>query len=137
MLYLTVGDTGQADRSQEPGDLRGSIVRITPEGGIPADNPWPDNPVWAIGLRNVQGLAFHPGNGQLFAADHGPRHHDQIHIIKSGKNYGWPIFVGAAGMDEYEDPILEWVPAVPPGDLTFYYAGLMPDMQGDIFFYEF
>jgi glucose/arabinose dehydrogenase len=134
MLYLTVGDTGQADQSQDPDDLRGSIVRITPEGGIPADNPWPGNPVWAIGLRNVQGLAFHPHSGQLLSADHGPTDHDQIHIIEGGKNYGWPIFVGAADLDEYEDPILEWVPAAPPGGLVFYDGDLIPDMQGDLLF---
>ena len=92
----------------------------TPDGEVPDDNPWPGNPVWAYGLRNAQGLAFHAGTGTLFVADHGPQARDQIHIVEGGRNYGWPRVLGAAGMDDYEDPLLEWIPAAPPGDLTFY-----------------
>ena len=119
MLYVTIGDTGQAERSQDLDDLRGSILRVTPTGGVPEDNPWPGSPVWAYGLRNAQGLAFHPETGALFVADHGPSARDQIHLVEGGRNYGWPRVLGAAGEEGFEDPLLEWDPAAPPGDLIF------------------
>ena len=134
MLYVTIGDTGQAGAAQDIHNLRGSILRVTPEGAIPEDNPWPDTPVWATGLRNVHGLAFHPDTGALFAADHGPTGRDQMHIVEGGKNYGWPHVFGAAGHEDYEDPILEWTPAAPPGALAFYDGDLMPELQGDLLF---
>ena len=119
MLYVTIGDTGDAERSQELDDLRGSILRVTPSGEVPDDNPWPGNPIWAYGFRNAQGLAFHPETGALFVADHGPQARDQVHVVEGGGNYGWPRVLGAAGVADYEDPLLEWDPAAPPGDLIF------------------
>jgi glucose/arabinose dehydrogenase len=132
MLYVTIGDTGQAEQSQELEDLRGSILRVTPEGGVPEDNPWEGSPVWAHGLRNPQGLAFHPWTGSLLAADHGPESRDQLHRIQGGLNYGWPRVLGAAGVEGFEDPILEWVPAAPPGDLIFYDGELLEELRGDL-----
>lgn len=55
---VTIGDTGQQEYSQDLDDLRGSLLRVTPEGEVPADNPWPNNLIWVYGLRNVHGLAF-------------------------------------------------------------------------------
>lgn len=57
MLYVTAGDAGDPASSQDPGSLAGKILRFTPEGGIPADNPLPGSPVYALGVRNSQGLA--------------------------------------------------------------------------------
>jgi len=142
MLYVAIGDTGQRAQAQNVRDLRGSVLRVTPEGEISADNPWPDTPVWAKGLRNVHGLAVHPSTGELFAADHGPSgewreplvaHMDEINVLRSGGNYGWPAAVGAPGLAEFEDPIVAWEVAVPPGDLDFYSGELFPEFEGDLF----
>jgi len=143
MLYATQGDTGHRTSAQSTRDLRGSIMRFTPEGDIPEDNPWPETPVWAKGLRNVAGLAFHPDTGALFAADHGPSGEwqdpligarDEVNIVHSGENFGWPMAVGAPGLSEYQDPIMMWDEApLPPGDLTFYDHDLMPELKGDLF----
>lgn len=132
MLYVTIGDTGRAETAQDVADLRGSILRVTAEGEVPADNPWPGSPVWAIGLRNAQGLAFHPRTGKLYVADHGPRHHDQLHIVGAGGNHGWPKVLGAADLSEYVDPIAEWVPAAPPGSLLFYSHEGFPALTGEL-----
>lgn len=143
MLYVTQGDTGQRSSAQTIRDMRGSIMRFTPEGEIPSDNPFPNSPVWASGMRNTAGLAWHPETGALFAADHGPSGEwrdpligarDEINIIVEGGNYGWPAAVGAPGLEAYEDPILMWQDApLPPGDLVFYDGDLMPELKGDLF----
>lgn len=140
MLYVGTGEAFERRRAQDLEDPAGSILRLTPEGRIPDDNPWAGNPAWAYGLRNVHGLTWHPETGRMFAADHGPsgeggvRHRDRILVIEPGENYGWPEVVGAAGVPEYEDPILVFIPAAPPGDLLFYDGELMPDFHGDLFF---
>src|SRR5690606_8800242 len=50
MLYISTGETGRPPRSQDLNDLAGKILRIAPDGSIPADNPWPGSPVWAYGI---------------------------------------------------------------------------------------
>lgn len=143
MLYATQGDTGQRTSAQNVHDNRGSIMRFTAEGDIPADNPWRGSPVWAYGLRNTAGLEFHPRTGELLAADHGPGSEwrdpvigarDEINVIMRGGNYGWPAAVGAPDVDDYVDPILVWEAApLPPGDLVVYDHELMPQFKGDVF----
>ncbi len=127
MLYIGTGDARDRRRAQNLENLGGSILRLTAEGDVPADNPWADNPIWAYGLRNPLGIAFRPSDGTLFVADHGPTGewqprigaYDEINIIQKGLNYGWPRVVGAPGHPNYVDPILSWLPSVPPGDLVF------------------
>lgn len=112
--------------------MGGSILRITPEGAIPDDNPWPNSPIWAYGMRNPLGIAFRPEDGALFVADHGPTTEweprigafDELNLVQKGKNYGWPRVVGAPGIPDYVDPLLSWIPSVPPGDLIFHNGDL-------------
>lgn len=132
MLYIGTGDARDRRRAQNLENIGGSILRLTPEGDVPSDNPWPGNPIWAYGFRNPTGIAFRPEDGQLFVADHGPTVEweprigafDEINIVEKGANYGWPIVVGAPGVDGYVDPILSWIPSVPPGDLIFHNGDL-------------
>lgn len=132
MLYIGTGDARVRGRAQDLNNVGGSLLRLTPEGEVPADNPWPGSPIWAYGFRNPLGIAFRPDDGTLFVADHGPTTEweprigafDEINIIEKGQNYGWPRVVGAPGVDGYVDPILSWVPSVPPGDLIFHNGDL-------------
>jgi len=112
--------------------LGGKILRIDPEGNIPTDNPFPGSPVWSYGHRNPQGLAWRPETGQLFQSEHGPSGevgfgaHDEINIIEKGRNYGWPLIVGAPGKAPYADPIVMWPGnSVPPAGIAFH--------QGDLY----
>ncbi|MBS4538955.1 PQQ-dependent sugar dehydrogenase [Clostridium sp. D2Q-11] len=104
-LYITTGDAQQENSSQDIDTLSGKILRINPDGTIPTDNPFDSSPVFAYGLRNPQGLAWHPVSGQLFASDHGPNRKDEINLIQPGKNYGWPIITCDEESLEYENPI--------------------------------
>lgn len=89
-LYITTGDAGDRNLSQDRNSLAGKILRIGTDGSIPTDNPFPGSAVYALGLRNPQGLAW-DDNNVLYASDHGERAHDEINIIQPGGNYGWPL----------------------------------------------
>lgn len=126
MLYITTGDAGEARLAQDLESTAGKILRVSPDGEIPDDNPFEESPVYSYGHRNSQGLAWHPETGVMFASEHGPSGsgglfaHDEINIIEKGKNYGWPEVIGKAGKKEYVDPIVVWPDeAVPPGGLVF------------------
>jgi quinoprotein glucose dehydrogenase len=72
MLYVTTGETFEAELAQDLSSPAGKILRLTPDGGVPADNPFPNSPVYSYGHRNPQGLAWEPRSGELFASEHGP-----------------------------------------------------------------
>jgi glucose/arabinose dehydrogenase len=104
-LYITTGDAQEPNLSQDINSLAGKILRINPDGSIPEDNPFEDSPLFAYGLRNPQGMSWHPVSGALFASDHGPYSQDEINLIQPGKNYGWPIVTCLEGQTQYEDPV--------------------------------
>lgn len=107
MLYATVGDAGVPDRAQDPASLNGKILRMTPEGDVPPDNPTRGSYVYSMGHRNPQGLAW-DGDGQLWASEFGQDTWDEFNRIEPGANYGWPIVEGQAGDDRFVDPVLQW-----------------------------
>jgi glucose/arabinose dehydrogenase len=131
LLYICTRDIWQADLAQDRNSLAGKILRLTPEGGIPQDNPFQNSPVYSLGHRNPQGLAWHPRSGALFSSEHGPsgefglRGRDIINVIRKGGNYGWPRVLGRARVDPYIDPIIMWSNATPPGGMAFW--------KGDLF----
>jgi len=142
MLYVTTGDAGQPGRAQDPTSLAGKVLRYTPEGAIPADNPSPGSPVWALGLRNVQGLAWHPDTGELLGTEHGPsglpgegsrQDDDELNLLVPGGNYGWPEATGFRGQDRFLQPVAVWTPALAPSGLAIYSGAEFPEWRGDVF----
>jgi glucose/arabinose dehydrogenase len=129
MLYATVGDAGQPDLAQDPASPNGKILRMTPEGDVPDDNPFPGSYVYSLGHRNPQGLAW-DADGQLWAAEFGQNTWDEFNRIEAGGNYGWPIVEGQGGPSDYIQPVLQWPTdeASPSGlayvDGTFFLAAL-------------
>ncbi len=109
MLYVATGDTRVNDLAQDPDSLAGKILRIEPEGGVPDDNPFPGSPVWSLGHRNVQGLAF-DSKGRLWATEFGEKDADELNLIVAGGNYGWPLHEGVAGAEGFIDPQAQWSP---------------------------
>lgn len=107
MLYAATGDAGQADLAQDLGSLGGKVLRLTPDGGVPADNPFPGSPVWTVGHRNVQGLGW-DAEGRLYASEFGTDRLDELNLLEPGANYGWPYVEGPAGDDDFVDPLLTW-----------------------------
>ncbi len=139
MLYITAGETFNADLAQDLSSLGGKILRLTPDGGIPEDNPFSGSPVYSYGHRNPQGLAWDPVTGELFESEHGPSGeyllfaNDEINIIRKGGNYGWPEAVGAPGKSPYIDPLIAWKKTTPPSGITFYNSNKLTDLKGDLF----
>ncbi|MDP2950000.1 MAG: PQQ-dependent sugar dehydrogenase, partial [Chloroflexota bacterium] len=136
-LYVSIGDAQRQERAQDLGSLAGKILRLNPDGSIPADNPFAGSPVYALGLRNPFGLAFHPLTGQLFASDNGPSGFDELNVIRAGANYGWPHVTGAAGDSRFVDPIWSSGPtSVAPTGIAFYTgdpASGGPGLANDLF----
>lgn len=107
MLYATVGDAGSPDDAQDPRALGGKILRMTPDGARPADNPFPDSLVYSLGHRNAQGLAWAP-DGTLYASEFGQNTWDELNLIRPGANYGWPEVEGIGRREGFADPLQQW-----------------------------
>lgn len=110
MLYATTGDAGNREAAQDPGSLAGKILRIHPDGAVPADNPFPGSPVWTLGHRNPQGIAW-DGEGRMWASEFGQNTWDELNQIERGGNYGWPVVEGVASDPRFKDPALQWTTA--------------------------
>jgi len=137
LLYVATGEAFEAGLAQDMSSLGGKILRLTPDGRVPPDNPFPGSPVYSLGHRNPQGLAWHPRSGDLFASEHGPTGevgfgaYDEINVIRPGGNYGWPLVVGAPGTSGFEDPLVVWdEDSVPPAGMAFHRGALYLGMLG-------
>ena len=107
MLWAATGDAGNADNAQDETSLGGKILRFDTDGEPAADNPDPDSPVYSMGHRNVEGLAWN-GSGELYATEFGDNLADEINRIEAGGNYGWPLYEGPGDDPDYIDPVLTW-----------------------------
>lgn len=110
LLYVTAGDAADPDAAQDPGSLGGKILRVTPEGEVPADNPFPGSPVWSLGHRNPQGIGW-DADGTMYASEFGQDTWDELNVIEPGSNYGWPEVEGIGGRAGFVDPVQQWAPA--------------------------
>ncbi|MGO4350551.1 PQQ-dependent sugar dehydrogenase [Rhizobium sp. RAF36] len=147
-LFISVGDRGSRDRSQDFKDDAGSIVHVNADGTIPADNPFRDGAkarpeIWSKGHRNPQGITFDAADGKLYTVEHGARGGDEINLIAPAKNYGWPVitygvdYSGAkigegtekAGL---EQPLHYWDPSIAPGAIAVYRGKMFPEWNGDM-----
>jgi len=135
MLYVATGDAQNPGDAQDRSSLAGKILRYNPDGGIPADNPVRGSPIYALGLRNPQGLAWDTQSGQLFATDHGPsgfpnerlrRDRDELNAIVAGANYGWPRVSGRNDDTRFVTPLVEWTPGIAPSGLALYSGSYAP-----------
>jgi glucose/arabinose dehydrogenase len=120
MLYIFVGENGVSADAQDLTSLHGKMLRIRPDGSIPSDNPFfnnpPDHPaVYSYGHRNSFGFTFHPHTGDLWETENGEADNDQINKIIAGGNYGWPNCTGICGLPQYFDPIISFpAPSLAP-----------------------
>lgn len=149
-LFLTTGDHGFASKSAQTLDNHlGKVIRITPDGAAPEDNPFVGRAeakpqIWSYGHRNSQGATLHPVTGKLWMHEHGPQGGDEINIPEAGKNYGWPVIgygvnYGGAKIHEgthkagMEQPIRQWTPVIAPSGFTIYTGNLFPRWKGNAF----
>ena len=128
----------------------GKILRINPDGTIPKDNPFTGRAgarpeIYALGIRDIQGVAIQPGTGRLWTSEHGPRGGDEINVIRRGANYGFPVIgygheysgkpingdrTAQAGM---EQPVYFWTPDIAPAGIAFYTGREFPAWKDNLF----
>jgi glucose/arabinose dehydrogenase len=138
-LFASMGDATEADEAPNRYFLGGKIFRLNRDGSIPADNPYANSPVWSIGHRNPQGLAFRPEDGSLWSTEHGPDTQDELNKIEKGGHYGWP---DCRGIDpcrifqNYHAAKAEFDRdgTIAISDLIFYRGDAFPEWRGDILF---
>jgi len=135
---------------QQLDNLMGKVLRINTDGSVPKDNPFVGRPgarpeIYALGLRDDQGVAIHPKTGKLWASEHGPRGGDEINAIEKGRNYGFPVIgygrdytgkpingdkTAQTGM---EQPVYFWTPDIAPAGIAFYTGKMFPAWDGNLF----
>lgn len=106
-LYVGTGDSQRREQPQDRNALGGKILRLTRDGKPAPGNPFPNNPVYSLGHRNVQGLAW-DSEGRLWASEFGPEVNDELNLIQPGGNYGWPEVTGAPGRQGFIDAKVVW-----------------------------
>jgi glucose/arabinose dehydrogenase len=161
-LFMTVGGAfgvermdgdssfwGNALLAQDVDSHIGKLLRLNDDGTVPADNPFVGKPghkpeIYSMGHRNQQGLAIHPGNGTIYATEHGVQGGDELNLIEPGANYGWPLvsygrhydgprvsrYFWSEGMLE---PAVLWAPSIAPSGLQFYFGDAFPEWEGNLF----
>ncbi|ANW04223.1 PQQ-dependent sugar dehydrogenase [Bradyrhizobium icense] len=149
-LFVGLGDHfTYRDQAQNLGNHLGKLIRIAPDGSVPAGNPFAGRTdakpeIWSYGHRNVQALAINPASGEPWEIEHGPRGGDEVNVVGKGKNYGWPVigygidYSGAkihqsTAKDGMEQPLKYWVPSIAPSGMTFYTGKLFPKWNGSLF----
>ena len=149
-LFVTLGDHFSfRDEAQNLTNHLGKVIRITPDGDAPKDNPFVGRSdarpeIWSYGHRNPQALAINPVSNDLWEIEHGPRGGDEVNIIGKGKNYGWPVigygidYNGATihastTKDGMEQPVKYWVPSIAPSGMAFYTGTQFPAWKGSLF----
>ncbi|CAI48218.1 probable sugar dehydrogenase (homolog to aldose sugar dehydrogenase) [Natronomonas pharaonis DSM 2160] len=159
MVYMTTGDRGDKDFgpdhvSQDPSNDLGATLRLAPDGTVPEDNPFTDDPdindaIFSYGHRNAQGMDIHPDTGDIWQSEHGERDGDEINIIERGGNHGWPVVhygceygtdepVGEQPheRDDTVGPVYYWEcgsGGFPPSGAMFYDGDAFPEWRGDLF----
>jgi len=151
LLYMTLGERTDRDRSQSLNSHGGKILRLRDDGSPAPGNPFAGRAdakpeIYSYGHRNPQGLAFHPTTGELWSNEHGPQGGDELNIILPGKNYGWPVVThgreyGPNGAliskttwrEDMEDPVLLWSPSIGISGMIFYTGDRFPFWKNQIF----
>ena len=152
-LFVSTGDrssTVTRPEAQELDAALGKVLRITTDGDPVADNPYVGEigilpEIYSYGHRNVQGLAIHPVTRDLWESELGPRGGDEINLIKSGADYGWPtisygleysgaaIGSGITQQNGMEQPVYYWDPVVSPSGMDFYSGDAIPEWTNNLF----
>jgi aldose sugar dehydrogenase len=148
MLYLSAGGSGES-HPQDPSSHGGKVLRLTPEGRVPRDNPFVDREgyrpeIFTLGHRSTLGLAAHPTTGQIWQIEMGPNGGDELNILEPGGNYGWPVvsfgrtYPGPRQSQRFQgdgfvDPVVFWVPSISTSGLAFYTGDRLAKWRGDIF----
>jgi glucose/arabinose dehydrogenase len=148
MLYMSAGGN-IANMAQDPASLRGKMLRLRDDGSVPDDNPFVGKAgyrpeIYTLGHRNSLALIVHPVTGEVWNNENGPNGGDEINVIKSGRNYGWPVV--SYGRDYpgprisehptregMESPLVTWIPSIAASGMAVYTGDRFPQWKGNVF----
>jgi glucose/arabinose dehydrogenase len=139
MLWATTGDASDDTAAQDETSLGGKVLRLSPTGAVPSDNPMPGSPVWSLGHRNPQGITWDAWGGG-WAAEFGQDTWDELNSLAPGGNYGWPEVEGrdssGSSSGEFLEPVLQWrTDEASPSGLTAIGSTLfMAGLGGEVLF---
>ncbi len=137
-LFVSIGDVGHPELSQDINSPAGKILRITREGDIPSDNPFPGSRVWALGFRNPFGLAVHPSSGVLYATENGPDCNDEVNRVVDGGNFGWRPEQSCTDADPaFIAPIATINPSVGITGAVFYRGSMFSEFKNNLLVGDF
>lgn len=140
-LLMTTGDAQIQSAPLSIQQLPGKVLRMRPDGSVPADNPFPGNLVYTFGHRNAQGMFLHPLHGKVFISEHGPTTDDEVNVLTPGGNYGWPTVAGFCDQptetqyctqNNVREPITAWTPTMAPGGMIWYNNNALPVFRNKI-----
>lgn len=149
MLYVGVYvTTDNPEPHFHTGSQKGKILRLMPDGSIPADNPFVGREgflpeIYSYGHRTPTGMTLDP-QGNIWETEMGPNGGDELNRIERGGNYGWPmVSLGRAyaggwqaqnfQMEDTLNPVAFWMPGISVSSLAFYTGSEIPEWQGDLF----
>ncbi len=146
-IFISSGERQKFDPAQDMASNLGKIVRLNSDGSVPADNPFSSKgevaaQIWSFGHRNVLGLTF-DRQGRLWENEMGPKGGDEVNLIESGRNYGWPRASNGSHYDErdipdhtpgdgFVAPKAWWNPSISPGSLAYYDGALFPQWKNSL-----
>lgn len=147
-LYMSAGGN-IGNMAQEPGSLRGKMLRLNDDGSVPMDNPFVGRAgyrpeIFTMGHRNTLALIVHPVTGEIWNNENGPNGGDEINIIRAGKNYGWPLVSFGRDYpgprisehptrDDMESPLVTWIPSIAASGMAVYTGDRFPAWKGNVF----
>jgi len=147
-LYFSIGDRGKRNQAQLLNYPNGKIHRLHDDGSIPKNNPFIQEKnaiksIWTYGNRNPQGLAIHPVSSTIFETEHGPRGGDELNILMSGNNYGWPEITYGKNYSgttitkythkkDMEQPVIHWTPSIAVCGIDFYDGELFKNWENNL-----
>jgi glucose/arabinose dehydrogenase len=140
VFFFAVGDAYTSDRPQSLDEINGHIIRMTIDGEIPEDNPYPGSYTWSYGHRNPQGLTYGP-NGLLYSSEHGEATDDELNLIEKGRNYGWPHVEGFCDLEtemtfcneaDVREPLTAWTPTEAPCGLAYFDHESIPEWRNSL-----
>ena len=150
-LFVTTGDRSDANMRQHAQRLDGhlgKVLRISPDGAVPDDNPFVDEEgalpeIWTLGHRNTQAMAVDP-EGRVWTIEHGTRGGDELNLLGPGTNFGWPEqaygveysgqpLPGEPQPGGFTQPVYYWDPVIAPSGAQWYTGDAFPEWRGDLF----
>ena len=132
LLYVTFGDVAVPSAAQDAASLNGKILRLNDDGTSAGGNRF-SSPVFSFGHRNPQGIDWQPVTGDLWESEHGQIDNDEINVIDSGANYGWPVIEAGETRPDMRAPLTFFVPAVAPSGVSFYTGTRIPAFRNQLF----